>query len=152
MAGGIAIRKQQEIGRLGFAGVPAIISAAGERASFRFVEFFTANIRNKNTRLSYGRALWEFCDWCEERGFRLEDLNPVLVAGYIELLGRPVAEHGRGYSKLSVKQHLAAIRMLFDYLVTGGILPTNPASSVRGPKYSIKRGKLRCSQPTRPGS
>ena len=40
-----------------------------------------------------------------------------------------------------MKQHLAAIRMLFDYLVTGGILPMNPASSVRGPKYSIKRGK-----------
>jgi hypothetical protein len=41
---------------VGFAGVPAIISAAGERASFRFVEFFTANIRNKNTRLSYGAS------------------------------------------------------------------------------------------------
>jgi integrase/recombinase XerD len=141
MAGGIATKKQMEIGRLGFVGVPVIISAAGERASFRFVEFFTANIRNKITRLSYGRALREFCDWCEERGFRLADLNPVLVAGYVELLGRPAAEHGRGYSKPSVKQHLAAIRMLFDYLVTGGILPMNPASSVRGPKYSIKRGR-----------
>jgi site-specific recombinase XerD len=126
---------------LGFAGLPAFISAAGERASFRFIEFFTANIRNANTRVSYGRAVREFCEWCEDRGLRLETLNPVLVAGYIELLGRPVVNNGRGYSKPSVKQHLAAIRMLFDYLVTGGILPTNPASSVRGPKYSIKRGK-----------
>jgi site-specific recombinase XerD len=122
------------LGRLGFAGVPAIISAAGRKASFRFIEFFTANIRNPNTREAYGRAVREFCQWCEEHAFTLQALNPVLVAGYVEVLGR-------NYSKPSVKQHLAAIRMLFDYLVTGGILPMNPASSVRGPKYSTKRGK-----------
>src|SRR3954451_498819 len=121
--------------------MPVIISAAGKRASFRFIEFFTANIRNPNTRVSYGRAVRDFCDWCEDLGLELVDLNPVIVAGYIELLGKPVEKLGRGYSKPSVKQHLAAIRMLFDYLVTGGILPMNPASSVRGPKYSIKRGK-----------
>jgi site-specific recombinase XerC len=69
-------------------------------------------------------------------GLRLEALNPVIVAGYIEILDRK-----RSYSKPSVKQHLAAIRMLFDYLVTGGVLLMNPASSVRGPKYSIRRGK-----------
>jgi integrase/recombinase XerD len=136
MGSDIVIKERRELGRLGFAGLPAIISAAGERASFRFVEFFTANIRNLNTRVSYGRAVREFCQWCEDRGLQLEQLNPVIVAGYIELLDRE-----RGYSKPSVKQHLAAIRMLFDYLVTGGVLPMNPASSVRGPKYSIKRGK-----------
>lgn len=58
----------------------------------------------------------------------------MLLAGYIEELG------GRS-SKPTVKQHLAAVRMLMDYLVTGGILPLNPASSVRGPKHSMKRGK-----------
>jgi site-specific recombinase XerD len=63
-------------------------------------------------------------------------LNPVIVAGYVEFLDRK-----RGYSKPSVKQHLAAIRMLLDYLVTGGVLPVNPASSVRGPRYSVRRGK-----------
>ncbi len=141
MGGGIITRKQQELGDLGFVGLPAIISAAGKKASFRFIEFFAANIRSPNTRVSYGRAVREFCDWCETRGLELEALNPVIVAGYVELLGKPTEKHGRGYSKPSVKQHLAAIRMLFDYLVTGGILPMNPASSVRGPKYSIKRGK-----------
>jgi len=137
----ITPRKEQKLAALGFAGVPKMVSAAGERASYRFIEFFTANIRNPNTRVSYGRAVREFCHWCEDRGLRLEALNSVILAGYIELLGRPVMENGRGYSKPSVKQHLAAIRMLLDYLVTGGILPTNPASSVRGPKYKIKRGK-----------
>lgn len=139
MGSEILTRKQQKLTGLGFAGLPAIISAAGVRASFRFIEFFTANIRNPNTRVSYGRAVREFCEWCEARGLRLEALNPVIVAGYIELLGRPVTDNGRGYSKPSVKQHLAAIRMLLDFLVTGGVLPMNPATSVRGPKYSIKR-------------
>lgn len=131
MGAALSISKLSESG-----GVPEIVTVAGERASFRFVEFFTANIRNPNTRVSYGRAVGEFFRWCEARGLHLEALNPVIVAAYVEWL-----DSGRGYSKPSVKQHLAAIRMLFDYLVTGGVLPMNPASSVRGPKYSIKRGK-----------
>ncbi len=41
----------------------------------------------------------------------------------------------------TVKQHLAAIRMLFDWLVTGQVVPFNPAASVRGPKHVVKKGK-----------
>ncbi len=86
----------------GFAAAPSAIAAAGERAFWRFVEFFTAQIRNKNTRRAYGRAVRDFFDWCEAHGIaRLEDVNSVVVAGYIEDLG------GR-LSKPSVKQHLAA--------------------------------------------
>ena len=136
MGGEIVVRERKELWAIGFDGVPNIIAAAGERASFRFIEFFVAHIRNQNTRLSYGRAVREFCAWCEDRGFRLDALNPVIIAGYVELL-----DHERGYSKPTVKQHLAAIKMLLDYLVTGGVLPMSPASSVRGPKYSIRRGK-----------
>jgi site-specific recombinase XerC len=44
-------------------------------------------------------------------------------------------------SKPTVKQHLAAIRMLFDWLVTGQVAATNPAHSVRGPKHVVKTGK-----------
>ena len=50
----------------------------------------------------------------------------MIVAGYIELLGRPVTDNVRGYSKPSVRQHLAAIRMLLDYLVTGGVASGEP--------------------------
>jgi integrase/recombinase XerD len=114
--------------------VPAMISSAGEHAKRRFVEFFAARIRNRNTREAYARAVQRFCDWCERRNFSLELLEPVVVAAYIE-------EFGCSASKPTVKQHLAAIRMLFDYLVVGQIVPVNPAASVRGPKYSLKRGK-----------
>ena len=41
----------------------------------------------------------------------------------------------------SVKQHLAAIRKLFDWLVSGHVIDTNPAHSVRGPRYTVKKGK-----------
>jgi site-specific recombinase XerD len=64
----------------------------------------------------------------------LPAIEPVHVATYIETLQRRMAPP-------SVKQHLAAIRMLFDWLVVGQILPTNPTSSVRGPRYSTKKGK-----------
>ena len=127
---------QRQMDLRGQAGLPAIISEAGERASFRFVEFFTANIRNRNTRESYGRAVRDFFHWCELRNLTLGDLNAVVVASYIERL-----EGECGYAKPTVKQNLAAIRVTLDYLVSGGILNGNPASSVRGPKYSIKRGK-----------
>jgi site-specific recombinase XerD len=118
-------------GTMGFS-LPALVTAAGERASRRFVEFFTANIRNPNTRQAYARAVADFCQWCESRGLALENLEPVIVASYIE-------QHPG--SPPTVKQHLAAIRMLFDWLVIGQVIPMNPAASVRGPKYVVKRGK-----------
>lgn len=112
--------------------LPALVTAAGERASRRFVEFFTANIRNPNTRRAYARAVADFCQWCEARELKLEQLEPVMVAAYIE-------QHPG--SPPTVKQHLAAIRMLFDWLVVGQIIPMNPAASVRGPRHVVKRGK-----------
>lgn len=119
-----------------FAGrcLPVIISSAGTQACRRFLEFFTANIRNANTRAAYACAIGQFCSWCEARGFTLELLEPVVVAAYVEELCQYRA-------KPTVKQHLAAIRMLFDYLVIGQIVPANPAASVRGPKHVVKRGR-----------
>jgi integrase/recombinase XerD len=115
--------------------LPVVIAAAGAGASRRFVEFFTANIRNKNTRAAYGHAVGAFLTWCDRRGRSLATIEPVLVAAYVEQL------LSHGLAKPSVKQHLAAIRMLFDWMVTGGFLPFNPAASVRGPKYVVKKGK-----------
>ena len=113
---------------------PRLISAEGDEAKRRFLEFFTANIRNKNTREAYARAVAQFCEWCDNRKFSMELLEPIVIAAYIEQLGQRLA-------KPSVKQHLAAIRMLFDWLVIGQVIPMNPAASVRGPKYVVRRGK-----------
>jgi integrase/recombinase XerD len=114
--------------------VPAFVADAGEDASRRFIEFFTVNIRNANTRAAYLRAVRKFADWCDDRGFRLDQLEPVAVAAYIEELGKERPEP-------TVKQALAAIRMFFDWMVTGHIIDVNPAHAVRGPRYSPRRGK-----------
>lgn len=121
--------------------VPVLFAEAGERATERFIEFFAANIRNKHTRKAYAQAVRRFSDWCGEHHCRLEELKPVHIAAYVEELGKRMEEGGTGLSKPTVKQHLAAIRMLFDWLVTGQIVPYNPATSVRGPKYVITKGK-----------
>jgi hypothetical protein len=48
--------------------VPAIIADLGDQAGWRYVEFFTAKIRNPHTRRAYARACREFFAWCERRG------------------------------------------------------------------------------------
>lgn len=116
------------------ASVPVLIRAAGVKATRRYFEFFTANIRNRNTRQAYHRALGDFFAWLADRKISLIDVEPIIVAAYVEYLCVI-------YSKPTVKQHLAAIRMCMDWLVVGQIIPMNPAASVRGPKYVTKRGK-----------
>ncbi|MEQ8693779.1 MAG: tyrosine-type recombinase/integrase [Gammaproteobacteria bacterium] len=115
--------------------LPAAIEAAGDQARRRFLEFFTVNIRNPNTRRAYGRASASFLLWCEEHGLTsLQAIEPFHVAAWIE-------ELGQSHSVSTVKARLAAIRHLFDWLVVGQVLPTNPAASVRGPKHIVRRGK-----------
>ena len=118
--------------RGGGTSLPSLIVDAGDNAAEKFIEFFTAQIRNRNTREGYARAVGQFMAWSEERGLSLGTIRPVHVAAYIEKL--PL-------SPPTVKQHLAAIRMLFDWLVVGQVIPMNPAAAVRGPKYVAKRGK-----------
>lgn len=115
--------------------LPAIVTAAGDRAQRRFLEFFAASIRNPHTRRAYAGAVGEFLAWCEERGVAsIAAIQPLHVAAYIEDLSRSRAAP-------TAKLRLAAIRRLFDWLVIGQVMPTNPAASVRGPAHSVKRGK-----------
>ena len=125
----------RQLRRLGLRHFPTLILDSGENALSRFIEFFTAHIRNRNTREVYARAVTQFCRWCEVRRVtHLNEITPFIVATYIEQLGARLA-------RPTVKQHLAAIRMLFDFLVVGQVLPMNPASAVKGPKHVVKKGK-----------
>jgi len=121
--------------------VPSLIENAGQDTKRRYVEFFTANIQNRNTRAAYLRAITRFCEGCDDRKVTLEQTEPTLIAFYIE-------ELGQRYSRPTVKQHLASIRILFDFFVTGGILKVNPAASVRGSKHVVIIGKTPILQPT----
>src|ERR1700736_3392085 len=111
--------------------VPVLITAAGERAGIRFLEFFAANTRNPHTRRAYARATDEFLAWCAAAGVpSIGAVQPVHVATWIEAGTRELATP-------SVKQRLAAIRHLFDWLVTGQLVPVNPAAAVRGPRHVV---------------
>ena len=90
-------------------GLPAMVLRAGPQAAERTVEFFTAQIRNPQTRAAYGTAVTRFLTWCDARGLELAQLSPIAVAAYIDDM------HGR-YRAPTIKQHLAAIRRLFDWL------------------------------------
>lgn len=114
--------------------IPSLITATGQKAVKRYMEFFAAHIRNRNTRHTYRRGIDDFLSWCDDRRFSLKDLEPIAVAAYVEYLGTV-------YSKPTVKLHLAALRMFLDWLVLGQVIPANPAASVKGPRYVVKRGK-----------
>ncbi|MFS0774390.1 tyrosine-type recombinase/integrase [Sphingomonas sp. 1P08PE] len=115
--------------------LPAIVAAADGHAQRHFLEFFAATIRNPHTRRAYARGVVDFLDWCAARGVvALAQIRPLHVAAWIEELGRTV-------SVPTVKQRLAAVRHLFDWLVRCQVVAQNPAVSVRGPAYSVRRGK-----------
>lgn len=112
---------------------PAIFADTITKA--RTLEFFTAGIRNANTRRAYMTAVNDFDGWCRCAGVGgVHGVQPVHVAAWVE----------DSLSRLSaptVKLRLAAVRHLFDWLVTGQVVSVNPAASVRGPSHSVKRGR-----------
>lgn len=115
--------------------VPALVVAAGERAYVRFLEFFASEIRNLHTRRAYARAAGDFLLWCAGASVAsITEVQPLHVAAWIELQTVTL-------SVPTVKQRLAAIRHLFDWLVTGQVVPVNPAASVRGPNHPVRAGK-----------
>lgn len=114
---------------------PALVVAAGDRAGVCFLEFFASAIRNPHTRRAYARAAGDFLVWCAGAGVTsITAVQPLHVAAWIE-------RQRQTDSAPTVKQRLAAIRHLFDWLVTGQIVPHNPAASVRGPSHTTKKGK-----------
>lgn len=127
-------RGRQPLVHSGSCVLPTVVADQGDKAAERFFTFFTDTIRNKNTRASYYRNAMRFFAWAEERGLGLKQIRSYHVSAYLELLA---ADH----ASPSVKQHLATLRMLFDWLILGQVLESNPAGAVRGPKHVVRRGK-----------
>ena len=112
--------------------LPTIIAFADARTSERYLEFFAANIRNRNTRAAYLTAAEKFFSWCDRHELRdIHSIGRLQVAAYIEQLTHI-------HAAPTVKQNLAAIKMLFAFLRTHG---DNPAEGVRGPKHVVHTGR-----------
>ena len=116
--------------------LPTLLLLARPELRDRFFEFFTSKLRrSKNTQLAYLRAWKKFDEFCHLRGITdLEAVKPVLVSAFLAAM-----EH-EGYADSTVKQHLAAIRKAYDWLVESGLIEHNPAKSIAGPKIVRRVG------------
>ena len=114
--------------------LPAIVRDADQNAAIAYLEFFTARIRNPNTRSAYHHAVRAFFTWSHDNGLTLKTVRPIHVATYVEMLMEIRQPQ-------TVKQHLAAIRVLYDWFVIQQVVPSNPATPVKGPRYSVRVGK-----------
>ncbi len=121
--------------------LPQSLAILGKPAQKAFIDFFTAQIRNANTRAAYFHNINRFLNWSEKKGIALPEIQAMHIALYIERLGTPREDGGSGFSIATVKQHLATLRVFGSFLVVRQILPSNPASDVRGPKHVVTTGK-----------
>src|SRR4051795_822828 len=118
---------------------PAIVREAGPGAEYAYADFFRAKISNPNTRKAYKRAVDRFLAWCRVRGLQLRQVTSFLVGDYVE--HHLNDKDGHPLSAPSKKQHLAGLRHFFDNQQMFHGVVINPASSVRGPRYSAREGK-----------
>lgn len=113
---------------------PALFAGNGYQEK-KFWEFFLTRYRNKHTQLAYQIATYRFAHWMEVRGVSdIADVEPMMVAAYVTHMEST-------HSAPSIKQHLTAIRQLFDFLVINQVITMNPAGSVKAPRHVVKKGK-----------
>ena len=120
--------------------IPALITDAGDGATFRFAEYFKSKIRNPNTRRAYAKAVTRFLEWCALHNVELLHINPLIAGQYFDELMQEL-------STPSVKQHHSALKRFFDWMVMGHVFPINPMYSVEPPKYSQPEGKTPIMEP-----
>ena len=125
--------------------LPALIHNDGPQASRRYLEFFAAQLRNANTRAAYARAATRFFAWCQNAGGvdQLVQIEPIHVAAWIERRAAQV-------SAPTVKQELAALRKLFDWLVHRPGPPCQP-SRIRSWTLTQRQDRHHARADRRPG-
>ena len=115
--------------------LPASLFTPTPQAARRMLEFFTAQINNPHTRRAYLNAARRFAAWCQQHRIgQLAEVQPVHVAAFIQDLQGQLAP-------ATVKQHLAALRILFDWLVTGQVLQAEPGPPRARPQILPPEGQ-----------
>ena len=120
-----------------FAHWPLAVASASPDALHAVLQFFAAEVRNPNTRRAYIHAAQDFFRHAAmmPAGNRIDTITSLHVSSWVEAMMRD------GLSPPTVKLRLAAVGMLFQSLVRERVVTTNPATVVRGPKHSVRRGK-----------
>ena len=127
---------EQEFGSWAADIVPAL-RAADPQTIQAIIEFFKVRIRNAHTRRSYVRAAKDFLIFVAGRptGQQLSTIQTVDVQDWM------TAMEASGLAAPTIKQRLAAVKMLFTALMDARSVSSNPALIVKGPRYSIDIGK-----------
>ena len=121
--------------------VPPVVSDLGRKAERKFVEFFTAHLRNDHTRRAYAHAAAQLSEWSKVNGLSLAELEPPEAAAYIKTL------EIEGKAPTTIKARLSALSNLCDYLASNGVLDWNPFKVVRGPRVSRREGQTPILEP-----
>ena len=116
---------------------PLAVAAAPPKAWHAFLQFFAAEISNPRTRRAYIKGAEDFFRFAHQLpgGQHLETITSLHIAAWLEDM------KARGLAVTTVKQRLAGLRMLLQALTREQVIPMNPASVVKGPRYSIAKGK-----------
>src|SRR6202007_2361053 len=90
-------------------------------------------VRNPNTRSSYRVAWSSFLAFCSARQLELESVKAYHVGAWLD-------QHPG--SRSTQRQHLAAVRLLFDSLMMRGVVDYNPAAWVKPPRLVRESSQL----------
>jgi integrase/recombinase XerD len=96
-----------------------------EKTAETFLELLGARVRNPNTRSAYRIAWRSFLVFCSARQLELENVKAYHVGAWLD-------QHPG--SRSTQRQHLAAVRLLFDHLMMRGVVEYNPAARARPPR------------------
>jgi hypothetical protein len=68
----------------------------------RFLEFFAATIRNRNTRMAYYRACCRLFEWCDEHRIgQVADIEPLYVAAIVGFRHLIDQRHAFAFARIS---------------------------------------------------
>jgi integrase len=113
---------------------------AGQKEKVReeFEDVIASELRNPHTLSAYLYAWRNFSDWCLAGGVDVLKARPAHI-------GLWIAAHKGG--PRTQRQHLSAVRRLFDIYVAAGVIERNPALRVKAPKFSDRRSRTEVLEP-----
>jgi integrase/recombinase XerD len=105
-----------------------------QKTADTLLNILEGRIRNKNTRSAYKTAWRSFFQFCSEFKLELHAVKPYHVGMWLK-------RHPGGVS--TQRQHLAAVRLLFDHLLEQGVVDINPAARAKPPRLQRESASTR---------
>ena len=105
--------------------MPGSSESKRAKVSETLLNILEGRVRNSNTRKAYKAAWRSFFAFCSEYKLELDRAKPYHVGMWLKRHPGSVATQ---------RQHLAAVRLLFDHLLEKGVVDNNPAARAKAPR------------------